>query len=167
MNALILYYSRSGTTRAVAEALAEELGADIEEIGCGRYPIGFWGSMKAGYDSWRGKLPLLEPLRHELARYDMIVIGGPIWMSHPATPVQALLRREEPHIHHTAFFATCGGSAAGPAFAEMQLLAGATPKTTLRIRKAEVQQADFLPVLSAFARAIRQKPAPVADCQIA
>jgi flavodoxin len=40
MNAFIVYYSLSGTTRAVATALAQEIAADIEEIRGSRYAAG-------------------------------------------------------------------------------------------------------------------------------
>jgi flavodoxin len=57
MKTLVPYYSLSGTTRTVATQLAGDLGADIEEIRCKRYLPGFWGYLRAAYDSARGNLP--------------------------------------------------------------------------------------------------------------
>ena len=76
MRALVIYYSLSGNSRAVATALANALGADIEEIRCSRYAPGIWGALKAGYDSVRGKLPPIAPPTHSASRYELVVIGG-------------------------------------------------------------------------------------------
>jgi len=62
MNAHIVYYSLSGATRSVATALAKEIAADIEEIRCGRYTASVLGYLRAGYDSWSGNSPSIEPL---------------------------------------------------------------------------------------------------------
>ncbi len=111
MRALVIYYSLSGTTRAVATALAQVLGADVEEIRCARYSPGIWGALRAGYDSARGKLPAIAPLARTPSRYELVVIGGPIWAFHPATPVRAYLQQEKARLSTVAYFLTHGGSA--------------------------------------------------------
>ena len=78
MTVLVVYYSLYGNTCKVALALARDLGADVEELHCGRYSIGMHGFMRAGYDSWRGTLPVIEPLTHRPSEYELVVIAGPI-----------------------------------------------------------------------------------------
>ena len=90
MKVLVVYYSLSGNTCQVATVLARDLGADVEELHCGRYSLGGWGFMRAAYESWRGTLPPIEPLTHALSQYELVVIAGPIWVWHPATPPCAL-----------------------------------------------------------------------------
>jgi flavodoxin len=60
VRALVLFYSLTGTTRRVAQALAAELGAGLEEIRCPKYRFGFW---QAGYASWRSKIPETSAVR--------------------------------------------------------------------------------------------------------
>lgn len=155
MRALVVYYSLSGTTRTVATALAKELGADLEEIRCGRFSIGFWGFLRAARDSWKGTLPPIEPLTHVLSDYDLVVVGGPIWAWHPAPPVRAFLRQEASRLSGVAFLLTHGGSAAPQSLAEMQQLARRTPLATLVVRAADVVQGKFGAAVSSFAATLR------------
>ncbi len=159
MNTLIVYYSLSGTTRAVATALAKEFGADIEEIRCGRYSPGFWGFLRAAYDSWRGNLPPIEPLTHAPSRYDLVLIGGPIWAFHPATPVRAYLRQEVSRLSGVAFFLTHGGSAAQRALHEVELLAGRALIATLVVREADVKKGKLGSALLPFVSTLRMRKA--------
>ncbi len=155
MKTLIVYYSWSGWTRLVAVALAGELGADIEEIRCGRYSPGFWGRMRAILDGWQGDLPQIEPLSHLPSSYDLVVIGGPIWVFRPATPLQSFLRQESSKLPEVAFFLTHGGSAGKQSLREMQTLAGKAPVGTIVIRDIDIKNGTFVRAVSSFAESLR------------
>ncbi|MCW5748762.1 MAG: NAD(P)H-dependent oxidoreductase [Alphaproteobacteria bacterium] len=155
MKILIVYYSLSGTTRAVATALAKELAADVEEIRCERYAPGPLGAIKAAIDSWRGRLPAIASLSYAVAGYDLVVVGGPIWAFHAATPVRAFLRREAARLRGVAFLLTHGGSAAERSLRELQQLAGRAPTATLVVREADVKTGTFAAAVSSFAAALR------------
>jgi flavodoxin len=159
MTVLIAYFSLSGTTRNVATALAKELAADVEEIRCARYSPGIWGSLRAAYDSWKGNLPSIEPLEHVPSRYDVVVLGGPIWAFHPATPVRAFLRQEASRARNLAFFLTHGGSAAEQSLREMEQIAGRAPIATLVVREADVKKGKCAALVSSFASELRNKQA--------
>jgi flavodoxin len=159
MRALVVFYSLSGNSRAVAEAVAQALAADTEEIQCDRYKSGVVGALKAGYDSWVGKLPEIGAPRQDPSRYDLVVVGGPIWAWHAATPIRAYLRRQSGRFGDAAFFVTHGGSPPGQAFAEMEALADATPLAVMAIRERDVKARGFLPAISTFVSALRQDKA--------
>lgn len=74
MRTLIVHYSRTGTTRALAGAL----GADVAEIRCKRYQGGFLRYLRAGYNSIEGNLPPVEAPPTAAAAYDLVLIGGPV-----------------------------------------------------------------------------------------
>lgn len=155
MTTLIVYYSLSGNTRTVALALAEQLGADVEELRCTRYTKGFWGFLRAGGDSWRDRLPSIEPLSRDPSSYDLVVIAGPIWAFHPATPVRVFLRQFAGKLHDVAFLLTHGGSAGEKALREMERLAGKPPAGKLVVQEAAVRSGTFRTALSSFAAALR------------
>ncbi len=120
MKTLIVYYSRSGTTRVVARALAKDLPADIEEIHCNRYARGFSNYLLAVYESWKGKRPRIDPLAHALSEYELVVIAGPIWAFRPATPLRTFLTQERIRLRRVAFLLTHGGTAGDRSLGEMR-----------------------------------------------
>src|SRR3989338_8550287 len=79
MKALIVYYSRTGTTKKVAEELADRLKADKEEIIDKKNRKGPIGYMIAGKDAMRKKLTKINELKKNPENYDLLVIGTPIW----------------------------------------------------------------------------------------
>ena len=155
MKSLVVTYSLSGQSRAVAAALAKELGADLEDIRCDRYTRGFWGFSRATYDSLAGRLPDIEPSRRDPTHYDLVVIGGPIWASHPATPVQAYMHNEAGRLFRVAFFLTHAGSPPDKAFRQMSALVELEPKATLAVREKEVKDGAFAAAVSSFASALQ------------
>jgi hypothetical protein len=68
---LVVYYSLTGNTRRVAEVLAKELGADVEELRCARYRVGLRVFFRATFYSWSGGLPPIEHLSHDPSKYDL------------------------------------------------------------------------------------------------
>ena len=163
MKALVVYYSLSGTARTVAEAIARELPAEIEAIRCDRYRPGPASFMRAAFDSWAGRLPPIALPMHTPSAYDLIVVGGPMWAFHAATPVRAYLqtylRKDATKLSRIAFFLTHGGSPADKAFREMEALAEEAPKATLAVRQVDVEAGRIKPVVSSFAASVRKSKA--------
>lgn len=159
MKTLVVYYSLSGNTRNLATVLARDLGADVEELSCGRYSPGIWGSMRAVYDSWRGRLSPIGPLAHEPSQYELVVIAGPIWASHPAAPVRTFLQRERTGLPRVAFLLTQLGSGGERALREMETMIGRSPLATLLVNDRDIKAQTFAFALSAFASRLRNTPA--------
>jgi hypothetical protein len=159
MKVLVVYYSLSGNTRSVATALARDLGTDIEELRCSRYSPGMWGYVRAGYDSWKGNLPPIEPLTHTLSQYELVVIAGPIWAWHPATPVRTFLQQERSKLSHVAFLLTHGGAAAEKSLREMEEIVGRRPAATLVVTEGDIKALRFAQALSSFAAKLRKAEA--------
>lgn len=155
MRTLVVYYSLSGTTRTLAEALAAELGAEIDEIRCTRYRSGFWGFIRAAYDSLANRLPPIEAPQRAPDAYDLVLVGAPMWAGRAATPARGYLRREAGAIRNVAFFLTLGGAPAERALREMEALAGRKPLATLAVRDKDVTAGAFGAALTAFAAALK------------
>ena len=90
---LVLYYSQTGNTKAVAEEIATKLGADIEEITMvNPYDTGFQATIdRCLQDREQGIIPDIQPVKANIADYDIIFLGFPVWFGTYAPPVQKFL----------------------------------------------------------------------------
>jgi len=145
---LIVFHSRTGHTKRVAQALARRLDADLDEIRIVQPLDGIAGYAMCAIEAVAGLTPALRPMRHDPAAYELVVVGAPVWFWSLASPVRSwleaqLLRRR------VAFFCTMGGSGAGCVFATMAELAGRQPVATLALTEKELE-APLGPQVEAF-----------------
>ncbi len=90
---LVLYYSQTGNTKAVAEEIANKLGADIEEITMVEpYDGDFQATIERCLkERKQGVIPAIHPVKADLTNYDIIFLGFPVWFGTYAPPVQKFL----------------------------------------------------------------------------
>ncbi|MBQ3882586.1 MAG: hypothetical protein II730_08850 [Bacteroidales bacterium] len=93
---LVLYYSQSSNTESVAQQIAAKTGADIEKIvPAVPYDGTYQETLERGRKELDGALPEIQPLKSDISSYDVIFLGYPIWFGTYATPVGALLEKED------------------------------------------------------------------------
>jgi flavodoxin len=86
---LVLYYSQTSNTKGVAQEIATKLGADMEEI----VPVELYdGDFQATIERGKkeldeGAYPEIHPVKANVADYDVIFLGYPIWFGTYAPPV--------------------------------------------------------------------------------
>ncbi|MBO4339869.1 MAG: NAD(P)H-dependent oxidoreductase [Bacteroidales bacterium] len=90
---LVLYYSQTSNTKAVAEEICNRLGADIEEIvPVNPYDADFQQTIeRCMKEREEGVVPEVKPLSVNVKDYDIIFLGYPVWFGTYAPPVAALL----------------------------------------------------------------------------
>ena len=93
---LVLYYSENGTTKAVAEELQKQLGADIEGIEAVEpYSGDFQATIeRSNKERESGQTPALKALQSNIADYDTIFLGYPIWFGTYALPIATLVKEQ-------------------------------------------------------------------------
>lgn len=151
---LIVYYSRTGTTRAVAAVLAEELGCDIESIVDLKTRLGLRGWIACVIDSVCLRTPSLAPNKYDPSDYDLVLIGSPIWAFTLSAPVRSYLKRHAADLPKVAFFVTCAGLGRSRVFEQMSLLARRTARAELVVTEGEFDRGEFLGKLRDFARGL-------------
>lgn len=116
---LVAYYSWSGNTAKVAKAIAEALGADLEEIRETRSRRGVFGYIGAAMEAAREHPAPIQPAIRNPGGYDLVVLGCPVWAQKMASPMRAYLLRERAHFKRIGLFCTLGGAGGEAALAGM------------------------------------------------
>lgn len=161
-NTLVVYYSRTGATAKVAQALAQATGADVEVLADTvdrRGPIGFLRSL---YDAARHRGTALAPLKADPIEYDLVIVGTPDWGASVAAPVRTFLKTFSPRLKRVAFFITDGVKDHAAVFRDMTTLTGHEPVATLEVLHDDALAGRFGPQVTAFVRALPppETPAP-------
>ena len=79
---LIAYYSLTGKTHAVAQALAGELHADVRRIEDEKKQdpkYSWWFVVERGFAAIRGEEAKIKPIDANVEEYDRLFIGTPVW----------------------------------------------------------------------------------------
>jgi len=102
---LTVYYTWTGTTRQIARMIQQGLGGDLKEL-------------QAAYVQDNAGYPVLSKeeiykeratyhaVKHDPGRYDLVIIGTPVWGFNISSPVKTYLKRYHGKFKAVAFFAT-------------------------------------------------------------
>jgi len=103
MTNLVVYFSRTGNNRTIAQQIATALTADIDEIIDKKNRKGKLNWLLAGRDSRAGNLTEIEYQKNP-QDYDTIIIGAPIWAWNPIPPLRTYLQEVDLKGKRIAFF---------------------------------------------------------------
>ncbi len=111
MRSLIIYFSLEGHTRLVAELIAKEVNADLVELQTVKeYPRkGFKKYFWCGKAAVFREKPELKTKLPDLNKYDLILIGTPVWAGNCTPPINTLLSKCTIVGKKVALFITNGG----------------------------------------------------------
>ncbi len=90
---LVIYYSRSGNTEAMAREIARKFQADIIKIAAKSYTLDFKGWINANLDAWNQNPVVIDPETIDLSNYSLIILGSPIWYFRPAPPLWTFVEK--------------------------------------------------------------------------
>ena len=155
---LVVYYSLTGFTRRVAEELARATGAHLAEIRDRKPRHGGWGQFRAAFEAFFGLHPEIDYLGPDPANYDRVLVGGPVWVAHLASPVRTFLRHYADSCRHLDLFVTYGGHGAEAALAKVRDLLPATPDHLLIFNDGEISSGGYTNRVRAFAQSLLPEP---------
>lgn len=130
---LVAYFSATGTTRAAAEKLAAEMGADIfeiaPEVAYTKDDLNWMDKQSRSSIEMADKSirPKMNGKTVDISKYDEIYIGFPVWWYVAPTIINTFLENYDFTGKTIKLFATSGGSGFGNTVKELQVSApGAT-----------------------------------------
>lgn len=107
----VVYFSRSGNTALAARHVAQRLDAQLFALQAPDYPLGLGGLAHAVKDAntrrtQPGMLPDISPRTIDLAPFDTVWLGSPVWLYSPAPPIWAFVEHNRFDGQHVVLFNT-------------------------------------------------------------
>ncbi|MBI5001151.1 MAG: hypothetical protein HZB92_06465 [Euryarchaeota archaeon] len=154
MKALVVYYTRDGRTKKVAESVAKALDCDIEEIVAGKSYRGIIGWLRAGRGAMKKVTIGINEPKHDPAQYDLVVIGSPIWGGLMSIPVRSYVEKHKAKFKAVAIFVNLGGDNSAPGLKEMGDACGKAPLATMAVSTVETKKGQFSGKVAKFVEEI-------------
>ena len=149
MNALVAYFSATGTTARAAKALANAVGGELYEI---RPAVPYTSADLNWMDkSSRSSVemkdtrsrPALADTDAPVAQYDVIFLGFPVWWYVAPTILNTFLEADDFTGKTIVLFATSGGSGLGKSAAGLQASAPGAQIVDGRMFNGKLNEAEL------------------------
>lgn len=102
-NFIVVYYSRTGNNKYIAEKIAQQLGCDIEEL----IPRN-----KAYFSVLLSSLTKMSfgnrKMASDLEKYEKVIVCCPIWMGHVIAPMRSFIKQNRGKIKRLTYVTCCG-----------------------------------------------------------
>jgi flavodoxin len=155
MKSLVVYYSRSGNTRFVAEKISQEIAGDIEEIIDKKRRKGLFGFVLSGYDATRGRATKIGEIKKSPEDYDLVVVGTPMWNKRITPAVRTYLRDNIFSEKRVALFCTNLGSEPERVFKTLkELMSGCNFVGELTITNAQKDREETEKKISEWTKSL-------------
>jgi len=103
---LVVVYSKTGNTMAVAQQIIERFDTDRVEIKAEGYDS-LTGGLGASLDAWTEvEEAEIKPATVDMSGYDLIFLGAPIWWYRPAVPMWTFVEKNSFKGKKVVFFST-------------------------------------------------------------
>lgn len=122
MKSIVIFYSRTGNTKYIAEQIAQKTDADLRPLIDIKKRKGVMGFLGAGYDAIRQKVTQIEEFDLNLNDYDLIFLGTPNWAVNIAPALRTFLTQYDLKKKKIVLFCTQGDMGAEKVFNNIRLL---------------------------------------------
>lgn len=151
---VVVYYSRTGKTRFLAERLAALLEADLEEIVDRKDRSGALGWLSGGKDATLKRASEIASA-HVVEGRRTVILGMPVWAFGPPPAVRGYLARHDLTGKRVCAFCTYDGSGEERTFAALSRLLPGGLAATLGFKKPSPDDPQCLARLKEWADRLR------------
>ncbi len=109
MKVLIVYYSLTGKTKLVAEAIAQSLNVDIRRVEDLK-KRGVLGRLSGAISAARDTSGRIKPMDFDTHSYDLVFIGTPVWAFKPTPAINAFISKADFKNKKVILFVTMGSA---------------------------------------------------------
>lgn len=160
MKVLVVFYSRTGNTQKVAEALAARCGAELDCIrdAHSRRGLlrGWWRSIR---EVRRRSETEITSTSMQVDDYDLVVLGTPVWASSISSPLRTWINRHRSDLKQIAVFATQNGRGGDKAITQIVELCGIAPVARLVVNAKDIASDNYERKLDEFVAGLTIPPA--------
>jgi len=153
---LVVFYSHTGTSRQLAQALCQAQSWDQTEIKDREPRTGWLGTLRCVLDSLLLRRPDIDIQPKSWPMYDGVVLVSPIWAYRLAGPMRTFVAQHSRSLPEVAVISVMGSRGAGNAVAEVTELIGREPLLSTAFTTQDIVEGNFASRLDAFAAAIRR-----------
>lgn len=149
---LIVYYSRTGRTKKVAEWLKTMFCCDIEEIVDSKVRNGMLVFISGGKDAILKNETSIQKTILNPEEYDIIIIGSPVWASHIVPAIRTYINENREKFKRVAFFCTQTKYAVkgSKIFGDMEFLCDKKPIGLLKVAANDFESKEIEKKLALF-----------------
>lgn len=152
---LVVYYSYTGTSRQVVQALCELRSWPHVEVADAVPRSGWSGTMRCMLDSILRRCPDIVVKKINMRDYDAVVLVSPIWAYALAGPMRTFIAQYRATLPDVAVISVMGSRGASNAVAEIERTLGRAPMMSTALTAHEVETGVFAARLDAFSQALQ------------
>jgi len=156
---LVVYFSRTGYTRSVAQEIARATGADCESIEERSTRSGLLGYWRSAREALRGSAADIEPAAVNPRDYALVILGTPVWARNISSPVRAYITKHKRDFQRIALFCTQGGSGGDQVLRKMSELCEQSPIATACFNDSEIDRDLHRAKVETFVAALAERKA--------
>jgi len=151
MKILLVFYSRTGNTRKIAQEIAKSINADIEELIDLENRKGPLGLLKSGRDAMKKRKTRLQRTIKDPSSYDLVILGTPVWGSNLSSPIRTYINDNRKLLKQTALFCTAAGDPdryAGNCLSDLEQLTGQKAVAFMGLEKKDIRKGSAAKIAS-------------------
>lgn len=157
-NALVVFYSYTGTSRKLAQLLAAQQGWPLGEVIELQSRAGGSGSWRCVLDSLLRREPPISYSGPDPSRFDLVVLVSPIWLYRLAGPMRTFVGSRAEVLERVAVVSVMGSAGAVNAVSEVASLLDDATVHAAAFTSREVLDGSCAERLQAFGDGLQVPP---------